>query len=159
MKDIDQRREELEKVLAEYTDKVGIPNTNPNTDLAKSYLALSRDELNALSYRECYERAFILNQHGLFIQAQLNKENARYKWAEAQLGKMAIATQSNQQKWTQFEEKKLKVALNDQAASRLNDIRNYSQLRIASLDFVATSVKNMADTLKEIGRSKIPNKH
>jgi hypothetical protein len=132
----DEQRKKMEEALNKFLSDIGIPQENPNTELAKSYISISKDEMSLLNQADCYERAFILNQHGLFIQRQLNRETGRFKWADNLLSKMAVSY------------------YNDEVASKLQSIRNYSQLRMSELEFVSSSIKNMADTLKELGRMK-----
>jgi hypothetical protein len=69
---------------------------------------------------------------------------------------MAVSyyNQNSGNKYATFDEKKISVANNDEVASKLQSIRNYSQLRMSELEFVSSSIKNMADTLKELGRMK-----
>jgi hypothetical protein len=152
----DEQRKKMEEALNKFLSDIGIPQENPNTDLAKSYISISKDEMSLLNQSDCYERAFILNQHALFIQRQLNRETGRFKWADNLLSKMAVSyyNQNNGNKYATFDEKKISVANNDEVASKLQNIRNYSQLRMSELEFVSSSIKNMADTLKELGRMK-----
>lgn len=153
-KTIDERRKEIDDAISKFTDSLGIPKIFANVDLAREYMSVTRDELNTLSKEECLNRAFILSQHSFNIQLQYNTESARVKWANSLLGKIASGRDDMNGKWVNFEEKKLKAAINDDAASRLLDIKNYSEARMTHLEFLASSLNNMINVLKELARVK-----
>lgn len=153
-KTIDDRRKEIDDAITTFTDSLGIPRKFANVDIAKEYMSVTRDELNTLSREECLNRAFILSQHSFNIQLQYNTESARVKWANTLLGKIASNVDYANGKWVNFEEKKLKAAINDDAAGRLLDIKNYAEARMTHLEFLASSLNNMINTLKELAKVK-----
>lgn len=154
-KTVDDRRKNVEEEINKLLERLGIPVDCPNAPLAKEYLSATRDEINSLSKSECLNRAFVLGQHSMNIQLQYNIESARVKWANTMLGKIASREDDGKSnKFVNFEEKKLKAAINDSAASRLLDIKIYSESRMTYLEFISSSINNMVNTLKELAKIK-----
>lgn len=151
---IDDRLEKIEGIIQEYIDRLGIPNQNPNSQLAKSYLSMSRDEMKGLTKDECLTRSYILTQLSMHVQLQLNREQARYGWADSQLAAMTCYDNFVGTRWTSLEERKLRLIKEDEAAKKLNNIKTYAKVRADHLNFIASSIKSISDILKELSKTR-----
>jgi hypothetical protein len=149
---IDDRLEKIENIIKEYVDNLGIPFNNPNTNIGKLYLSMTKDEMKGLTKDECMIRSLVLAQLAMSVQLQINRENARYNWADSQLSVMASTDNYVGTRWTSFDEKKLRLIKEDEAAKKLNNIKTYAKVRSDHLNFIANSIKNISDILKEMSK-------
>lgn len=152
-------KEELETwdgVLDEYETRLGLPtyseNILPEAEL-QNYLTMSRDVLEKTTAEDCGQIAYRLAQFSFHIQRTLNRENARYNWAEETI-KEVIADDINTYKGYGYLEKSTQAIKHNDRASNLNKIKKYAKQRCDRLTYLATSVKNLSDILLSIQKTK-----
>lgn len=151
METIQQRLENLDKILADYANHLGLAIKNPNTELAKTYLNSSKEELAKLDSDECYERAFILGQLGYFVQKDCNNHKVKMDWADSQIKKLVASQAQSINQYQSYEEKRYQVCTMDQAGAKLNEIKIEAQTRVNYLEFITASIRHMCDTLRDMG--------
>jgi len=152
-------KEELntwDKLLDEYEQHIGLSqyqtNSLPEDELNK-YLTMSRDELEKLTPEDCYQIAYRLAQFSFHIQRTINREIARYNWAE-KTTKEAIADDINNYKGYGYIEKSEQAIKHNEKASALNKIQKYAKQRSDRLSYLANSVKNLSDIIMSISKIK-----
>lgn len=146
----------VEKALDEYENACGLPhNNNPgNTTEIEGYLNMSRDMIEKLNPQDCTQIAYRLSLLGFHLQRCINRETARISWASTELKKIVAKESGNFDKFTKHEVKVELIQLNNSYANSLGRIINYAEQRVARLEFLTSSIKNLADIMLANYRSK-----
>lgn len=147
---------EWDKILDEYETSVGMPkyvsDSMPESEL-NHYLTMSRDSLEKLTVEDCGQIAYRLGQFAFHIQRTINRETARFNWAEETI-KEIIADDINNYKGYGYVEKSSQAIKHNDKASSLQKIKKYAKQRSDRLTYIASSVKNLSDILLSILRLK-----
>lgn len=147
---------EWDRILDEYETSVGIPkyvpDSMPESEL-NNYLTMSRDTLEKLTVEDCGQIAYRLGQFAFHIQRTINRELARFNWAEETI-KEIIADDINNYKGYGYVEKSSQAIKHNDKATSLQKIKKYAKQRADRLTYIASSVKNLSDILLSIIRLK-----
>lgn len=157
-------RQKWDILLDEYEKSLGLPATTENAgdvtvkefkhiEEVEDYLQMNRDQFEALDANGCASIAYVLEQYALYIQRAQNREIARVNWARSYI-KEVIANELNDYKAYGYEEKSVMAIKGNDFASKLDKIARYAQQRVDRLQFIAASVKNLANILLATMRSK-----
>jgi len=152
-------KEQLEywdKILDEYENSIGLQTYKNNlfdTNEINSYLSMNRDELEKLVPEDCAQISYRLAQFSFHIQRTINREIARYNWAE-EIIKETIADEINTYKGYGYLEKSLQAIKHNDKAISLNKIKTYAKQRSDRLQYLANNIKNLSDILMSIQRIK-----
>jgi hypothetical protein len=146
-----------DKVLDEYETSIGLPNYNsqvlPEQEL-NNYLTMNRDEIEKISPEDCAQIAYRLAQFSFHLQRTINRENARYNWADETL-KEAIADDINNYKGYGYLEKSAQAIKHNEKATAINKIKKYAKQRSDRLTYLANATKNLADIILAIQKTKV----
>jgi hypothetical protein len=144
-------------ILDEYEQSIGL-NLYKNDILPEQelnqYLTMNRDVLEKLSPEDCAQIAYRLGQFSFHLQRTVNRELARYNWAE-EVMKETIADEINNYKGYGYIEKSMQAIKHNDKAQALNKIKNYAKQRSDRLSYLAGNVKNLSDILLSIQRTKV----
>jgi hypothetical protein len=152
-------KEELndwDSLLDQYENGIGLPNYNPTTlseTELNNYLTMNRDELEKLTPEDCAQISYRLGQFSFHIQRTINRELARYNWAEETI-KEVIADEINNYKGYGYVEKAYQAIKHNDRAQSLNKIKKYAKQRSDRLSYLANGVKNLSDILISIQKIK-----
>jgi hypothetical protein len=153
-------KEELQywdSVLDEYESSIGlspyIDDSMPSQEL-NEYLTMNRSTIEKLTPDDCGEIAYRLSQFSFHTQRTINREIARYNWAEEKI-KEVIADDLNNYKGYGYTEKSLQAIKHNEKASALNNIKRYAKQRIDRLSYIANSLKNLSDVIISIQKNKV----
>lgn len=127
-------------------------NKIDNLDEFKQYFNMGLEYLEKLSFKDCSQIGYRLTQFALYIQRISNKEKATKKMLEYKINTI-IAPKSHQYSgnWTLQRAN----AINDNdAAKLLNRELVVIEQKIERIDGIATSVKNLADQLRNMQFAK-----
>ena len=145
-----------DNILDEYEKGIGIPayagDSLPEDEL-QGYLTMNRDVLEKFTVTECGEIAYRIGQFGFHIQRSLNREMARYNWADETI-KETIADEINNYKGYGYVEKSLQAIKHNERAIKLNQIKKYAKQRSDRLTYLSSTLKNLSDILISIQRAK-----
>jgi hypothetical protein len=154
-------KEELQywdKILDEYEKTLSLPTYAAGCAVTEtemnSYLGMSRDEIEKLGPEDCAQISYRLSQFAFYLQRSLNREIARYNWAEESI-KEAIADEVNNYKGYGYIEKSLQAIKHNDKASSLNQIKKYAKQRMDRLSYLANNIKNLSDILLSIQKTKV----
>ena len=144
-------------ILDEYEQSLGL-NLYKNDALPEielnEYLTMNRDILEKLTPEDCAQIAYRLAQFCFHIQRTINREIARYNWAE-EIIKETIADELNNYKGYGYIEKSIQAIKHNDKAQSLNKIKNYAKQRSDRLSYLANSIKNLSDVILSIQKSKV----
>lgn len=144
-------------ILDEYEKSIGL-NLYKNDILPEQelneYLTMNRDVLEKLSPEDCAQISYRLGQFSFHIQRTVNRELARYNWAD-EVMKETIADELNNYKGYGYVEKSMQAIKHNDKAHALNKIKNYAKQRSDRLSYLATNIKNLSDILLSIQKTKV----
>lgn len=146
-----------DKVLDEYENSIGLPSYSPQLLPEKElneYLTMDRNNIEKLTPEDCGQISYRLAQFSFHIQRTINRENARYNWAEETL-KETIADEINNYKGYGYVEKSAQAIKHNDKANALNKIKKYAKQRSDRLTYLSSSVKNLSDIILSIQKAKV----
>ena len=149
--------ENVQKALNDYERSIGLLHVN-NVDETEinGYFTMARNDVDSLSPLDCNSIALRLNQLAFFIQRNHNAEQSRLSWTETEITKYAAdKTEGVGGQYTKYDNKLYILAKQDDYLNKLLAIRSYCKLRVDRLTYLASSIKNLADTFLSCGRTKI----
>lgn len=144
-------------LLDQYEQNLGLPLYSEalfSDQELQHYLSMSRDVLEKLTPEQCGEIAYRLGQFSFHIQRTINRENARFNWAEETI-KEIIANDINNYKGYGYVEKSLQAIKNNSKASSINKIKKYAKQRSDRLCYLANGIKNLSDIIISIQKNKV----
>ena len=146
-------------ILDEYEQSIGLPTYQndifPESEL-NEYLTMNRDTIEKLNPEDCAQISYRLGQFSFHIQRSINRELARYNWAD-EVMKETIADELNNYKGYGYVEKSIQAIKHNDKAQSLNKIKNYAKQRSDRLAYLANGIKNLSDILLSIQRNKVKN--
>ena len=150
--------EEWDRVLDEYEKGLGLGKYNDlhgftNEEL-NGYFTMSRDMIEKATPEDCAQISMRLSQYAFFIQRTLNREIARYNWAEESI-KEVIADELNTYKGYGYIEKSLQAIKHNDKANGLNKIKKYAKQRMDRMSYLANNIKNLSDILLAVQKTKV----
>lgn len=146
-------------ILDEYEQSLGLPaykNDIFPEDELNQYLTMNRDAIEKLNPEDCAQISYRLGQFSFHIQRSINRELARYNWAD-EVMKETIADELNNYKGYGYVEKSIQAIKHNDKAQSLNKIKNYAKQRSDRLSYLANGIKNLSDILLSIQRNKVKN--
>jgi hypothetical protein len=148
-------------ILDEYENSLGLgkyiaQNSYLTESELQQYLSMNREALEKLSPEDCGNIAYRLGQYAFFIQRTINREIARYNWADETI-KETIADEINNYKGYGYVEKAGQAIKHNDKATSLNNIKKYAKQRTDRLSYLANSIKNLSDIILSIQRNKVKN--
>jgi hypothetical protein len=148
-----------DKILDEYESGIGLTQYRsdilPESELS-TYLTMTRDELEKLTPDDCGQIAYRLGQFSFHVQRTVNREQARYDWADDTI-KSVIADEINSYKGYGYVEKSLQAIKHNDRAVSLDKIRKYAKQRINRLSYLANSINNLCNIIINIQKVKVKN--
>jgi len=146
-----------DKILDEYESSLGLPtyaNKVLPEDELNQYLTMDRNVLEKLNPEDCAQISYRLGQFSFHIQRSINRENARYNWADETI-KEVIADEINNYKGYGYIEKSAQAIKHNDKATGLNKIKKYAKQRADRLTYISSSIKNLSDILLSIQKMKV----
>lgn len=144
-------------ILDEYEQSIGMPlyknDVLPESEL-NQYLTMNRDVLEKLGPEDCAQISYRLAQFSFHIQRTINREIARYNWAEEMI-KDTIADELNNYKGYGYNEKAGQAIKHNERALGLNNIKKFAKQRSDRLSYLANGLKNLSDILISIQKNKV----
>lgn len=156
---VDERIVNLDKMLDEYTSKLGL-NFLKHDNACEIILNYTQVDLRNLSEEECGENAYVLIRFSGYIQKECGRLQARMKWLQRCIEiETADKIRTYGDKFTSFQERLL-LAHNDRTneyMSKLQDLMMHCEIRKEEISFISNKISAMADTLlklKQVKRSE-----
>lgn len=148
-----------DNILDEYENSIGLPKYKSSVlseDELNKYLTMSRDEIEKLTPEDCGQIAYRLSQFSFHTQRTINREQARFDWAEDTI-KSTIADEINSYKGYGYIEKSSQAIKHNDKANAIDKIKKYAKQRLNRLSYLATSINNMSNILLNIQKLKVKN--
>jgi hypothetical protein len=159
MKSAKEEMEKWDTILDEYETSIGFPKYKadglPEGEL-QSYLSMDRASIEKLTSIDCSEMSLRLTQFAFHVQRTINREIARYNWAD-DLIKDVIADELNNYKGYGYIEKAGQAIKHNDKASSLNNIRRYAKQRMDRLSYLANCIKNLSENVQSVQINKVKN--
>ena len=148
-----------DNILDEYENSIGLPKYKASVlseDELSQYLTMTRDEIEKLTPEDCGQIAYRLSQFSFHTQRTINREQARFDWAEDTI-KSIIADEINSYKGYGYIEKSSQAIKHNEKASAIDKIKKYAKQRLNRLSYLATSINNMSNILLSVQKLKVKN--
>ena len=156
LKGFGERLADFEKLLNDYEVDTGTVYLNYN-DGVDDILALKRQDLQILTYKEALVYSYEIERYSIYIQKQMSRQKTRYEYAEHYLGRI-VATEYEKYKgndeYVKYDLIYNRIINKNTAAEVLSSIMLHAKSRINELDHLARKVGSLASILKEIGSSE-----
>ena len=148
-------------LLDEYERGIGLPAHVPpgSDDELNEYFTWDRDVIEAISVEQCGAVAYRLAQFSFYIQRESNREIAREKWASTQLEDAVSSELDSYDKYMKYDVKVSLICKENTYAQVLRAIQKKAEQRISRLVYLASSIKNLSDTLIAIQRGKMSKRY
>lgn len=151
---VNERLERVEASLDKFEETTGLRAcVVDGGEEVERLLTLHAQDLRKLSASECGESAYLLRKFAFNLQRALNKEQARARWADDNVRRIT-APLLQQVFGYSYEERRWNAVPLDDAAIKFERIREYSQLRVERIQYLATRASEMARDLVELQITK-----
>lgn len=154
-KTIDEKVSDLDTILDTFELSCGLPSVG-HKDLeteAKRLLESPPEITSKMSSEQCGEAAITLQKFAFFLQKTVNRESSKMKWAEATMLK-TISGDILFQKGYGFEERKLAAIKNNDAATKLQNLKIKHELRAERICYLSSKIESLSKAFLELQKSK-----
>lgn len=151
---VSDRWKQAEQILNDYSQSIGTTAIAYNNESEKS-LNLKSEDLKKLTPEEISIHAYTLAHYASFVQKEINRQNAKLKWANHNLNLVIAKVGAKYgDKWTKYDERRVMVASDNEYAKILYDITLQAGIRVSELDFLSSRISAMSDLLNELHKTK-----
>lgn len=152
MDNIDFKLEEQAAFLDKWENDIGIKTISvpPDIDYA---LSLTYNQLEKLTPEQCAHYAYVLSEYALYIQKLNNRESAKYKSINHEIGKL-VAPKLSQYEYISHEMKVHLIAKENTVVEGLFKRLNLQEQKLERLSFVSSHIKHLSDALNNVHRAK-----
>lgn len=151
---VDDKVVELENMLADYNRSLGTAAITKDKDI-EVVLEFTHEEIRSLGWEDCGIWSFRLARYAAFLQKEINRHSAKYKWAEHNIKIIVAKNQNNYgDKYTKYEVRRDMIIADNAYAQVLNKLLLQSMLRIEELNFLSTRIHTMSNILQDMSKSK-----
>ncbi len=154
---VDDRRKEIERVLDEYEQRIGIPAYTPEfsySEEIQKLLSLNYESMERMHPDDCVQARVMLSSFAFHIQRSINREQARISWADSQLKKSVTPRLNQYKSGGSWEHTFDQATLDDGYTLKVFDIKYYAKQRSDRLYFLASAVREIGEALKDLERAK-----
>jgi hypothetical protein len=137
---------EIDDFLDQYEQSVGLPTLKPVE--APECLSMSLEELRKKSPDELSEYAFLIGQYQLYIQRQINKNKAWFRWYKAKSDEYAAYYLKDASGYGQ--EKILQARNGPEICQKLNAFGRKIEMQLERLAFVPQNLESMANNIRDL---------
>lgn len=151
---IEEKVQEIQKFLKDHSQKIGLGKL-VSYSKTEYYLNISPENLRKLSSQECAEAANILVRQSLFIQGQINYEQAIAKWCAEYIDYIIAPSISKQgDKFTPYPYRKSMAIAQEPVAIYLHKMLSRLKLKIENMNFLQSRLDKVAETFTQLYFSK-----
>lgn len=140
-------------MLDEYVVKLGLGKMI-NQEV-QAYLNLNKEQLAKMTADECMEAAFLLQREALYVQDEINRNEAQITWSTVRIRKSIAADLHNYgTKFTTSEDRAILATKANSYTADLDAKANEARIKIARLNYIPTHLKSIAATLIDYSHVK-----
>jgi hypothetical protein len=146
----------LDKLLDEYEGSLGLAplRKSDQEHRINEYLQYSRDDLAKIDREACAGIAYEVASYGFHLQRAINRQKSRISFCEAELRKELAAILPEFRHIFSWEERRWCATQSNSYTQKLQDLKERGEQRLARLDGIHFSLKNIIDVLKTLSYSK-----
>ncbi|MFI5404941.1 MAG: hypothetical protein ACHQ1D_00360 [Nitrososphaerales archaeon] len=142
---------QFEEFIQEYSTIS--PQIKPNNRI-EEILNWNYLELDALNSEECLGAAFELGAHCMFLQRELNENNARLNWCHDSLNWVISKDYTQYDPYMRFEVKRQAIIRGNSFAEKVELLRNRLQGRVTILTDKLGDLRKMVNLLEDLSKRK-----
>lgn len=148
-----EQLEAAEKSIRDYLQKLKMEEIASSDEVCK-YLTTSQERLQKLSASECNEAAFLLNREALFVQKERNILTGKISWANMTIDWVIGKRIDQYNQYLPYEKKRMLAVQDNDYCKILYGLVIQAQRYLDATSHLPNQLKNIADTLIELARSK-----
>ena len=153
-KTLNERRARVERLIAEYCEKVSLGKLQPVNEV-EPYLNASPSLLKNMTPEDCGIAAVVLARAASYIQLEINRTQADINWCEKYITYLISSAILNMQHVYATQEYKRCVAIqNNDVAKELDTIINAARIKLDTLMFLPSYLKEEAQTFLALQQTK-----
>ena len=152
-----QKLADINKLLDEYENKIGLPVNVPPGDEneLQEYLSMDRQTVEAMSPDRAIAISVRLSQYSFYLQRCLNRDKAIKTWADSELNSIIATHFNDYDKYTKYEMRASLICKENSAAKELQSIMIYASQRIERLNDLSGGIKNLSYVISLVFKNKI----
>jgi hypothetical protein len=139
--------------LNNFITSVGLGNVTYNAEIDKA-MSMTESQLRSMCGEDCAVYGYKLQQFALYIQKEQNRHKNVARWAKHYMDIVVSKDMANYSDYASYETKVNAIKEANSFAKALNKIYITSISHADELDFVATRINGMAQTLKDLQYAK-----
>lgn len=150
---LDDETAGIDNLIETYRSQLRLTVTSNSK--VNDYVNLSQAEFKALTPDECDEIAYILCQHSIYVQNEINRHQAIFKWADRNI--LAIITKYTDNYGDQFtpnRHKEMRAILENPKAKKLYQIKSLAENNLAVLEDIPRRLDGIIQSFREAKHSK-----
>lgn len=145
-------KEEIEKHIEKFRSTVHVPEIVVPANI-ENILNQTRQQLSAKSREDIGYDMFELSQYAFYITMAYNKLKTTLAWCEGNL-RSIIGRELDNTSGYGYNEKSLKIIRNDPNASKIDQIKILTEVKINSIENIERRIEFMSQSLRNILFSK-----
>lgn len=126
----------------------------PLDSTVEDLLGLGYDDLLSLTSQQCLAHAFKISGYALYIRSQLNENQARLNWCEDYLNRILAKEWDQYDPYMKYDLKRQAIISQNEFSTKLEKLRSRLKARVTILEDKLKDIRDMAQTLNELGRKK-----
>lgn len=151
---IDEKRNKIQELLKKYPEKVGIGILRPINEV-NQFLTMSINEQKQMNAEECGEASVVLNREATYVQLQINVMQAELNWCHEYIEYLICKKVAKYgDKYTPFEYRRRMAIIDNDIASKLQEVITQIQLRLKSLEYMPNQLRAMAASFSDLQQTK-----
>ena len=145
--------ERIEAALEAYERGIGLPKIAINEMQISEYMNMSREVMESLHPSQCYEIASQLVSAAYHFQKCKNREDTITIWVDGLITKI-VTGRLGQYSVGSFNQNFNAAMLDDGFTVKLFDMKQWAMQRSKRIEYLPNSLRDKADSFKELGRNK-----
>lgn len=144
---------EFDSYVKEFTYSANAGVTELDCSLEELF-DISESELLKLNSEECIAKSFKISGYAMYIRSQLNENLARLNWCEDSLNRIIAKQYNDFDPYMKYEVRRQAIIDGDSFAYKVEKLRSRLKARVVILEDKLKDIRDMAETIKELGRRK-----
>lgn len=144
---------DFDKYVSEFTN-----NANayvPKLDMTvEDIIDIPYEKLMSMTSEECISMSFKVSGYAMYIRGQLNDNNARLNWCEDTLNRVVAEEYNSFDPYMKYEIRRQAIIAQNSFTFKVEKLRSRLKARTTVLEDKLRDIRDMADTLKDLGRTK-----
>lgn len=123
-------------------------------DQVNEILTATAQQIQDLTSEECLSYSYKLSSFCLFVRKELSLNLVRLNWCEDSLNRILAQEYNNFDPYMKYELRRQAICIDNQFAFRIEKLRSRLKARAILMEDRVRDIRDMANTLLELGKRK-----